>query len=303
MVRRSIRGRMGTGTDVRSRAVERVKRAVGWYGDRNGSTLAAAVTYFAFLSFFPLLALAFASIGLAARIVPEAESVLGPAVNSVLPGMVGDGRGQLSLDEMRELAGAVGGIGLVAVLYTGLGWISQMRVALTSMFDVPEREPDAFSGKVRLFLLGKGRDLLALAVLGTVLLFSVGVSTALVGGFDGWLAAFGSAVVGILANSLLFAALFRLLADPDLPRKALIRGALLGAAGFEALKQLSRFLLASTTNQPAFQAFGIALILLVWIYYFSRLVLLAAAWSATEENAARGCGETAPRNMADVQHP
>ena len=45
------------------------------------------------------------------------------------------------------------------------------------------------------------------------------------------------------------------------------------------LKQVSQLLLQSTANSPAFQAFGIALILVVWINYFSRVVMYAASWA------------------------
>jgi membrane protein len=72
-----------------------------------------------------------------------------------------------------------------------------------------------------------------------------------------------------------------LLAHPPLPRRALWRGALIAAVGFEILKQASTLLLASTKGQPSFQAFGIALILLVWINYFSQVTLYAAAWAQT----------------------
>ena len=64
-------------------------------------------------------------------------------------------------------------------------------------------------------------------------------------------------------------------------------GALLGAVGFEILKQLSGLLLGSPRASPAFQAFGIALILLVWINYSSRVILYAAAWAWTHPLAAQ----------------
>jgi membrane protein len=80
---------------------------------------------------------------------------------------------------------------------------------------------------------------------------------------------------------VLFFALFRLLGRPHVPQLPLWQGALLGAVAFELLKQLSGVLLASTKEQPAFQAFGIALILLVWINYFSRVVLYSAAFAFT----------------------
>ena len=56
----------------------------------------------------------------------------------------------------------------------------------------------------------------------------------------------------------------------------------------------SSFLLAATQRSPAFQAFGIALILLVWINYFSRIVMYAAAWAHASRpaRAARDAEET-----------
>ena len=76
--------------------------------------------------------------------------------------------------------------------------------------------------------------------------------------------------------------MFRLLlVDTHAPRRALLGGALLGAVGFEILKLVANTLLAHTRGQPAFQAFGVALILLIWINYFSRLVMYAAAWAYT----------------------
>ena len=69
--------------------------------------------------------------------------------------------------------------------------------------------------------------------------------------------------IGLLANMVLFFMFFKLLADPPLPARSMWSGALLGAVLFEVLKQASRYLLQATSNSPAFQAFGIALILVV----------------------------------------
>ena len=92
-------------------------------------------------------------------------------------------------------------------------------------------------------------------------------------------------LIGLLASTVLFLALFRLLANPHTPKRSLLHGALLGAVGFEILKQVSGLLLSTTKGQPAFQAFGIALILVVWINYFSRVVMYAAAWAHTSPAA------------------
>ena len=140
---------------------------------------------------------------------------------------------------------------------------------------------------------GKLRDLVTLAIIGVVLLVAVAF-TGIVSGFSkdllgwaglsaelGWLVQILAIALGLLANAVLFFAMFRLLAAPDLPKRALWSGALLGAVGFEILKQVSGLLIRSTQGQPAFQIFGLALILLVWINYFSRDVLYAAAWAWT----------------------
>jgi membrane protein len=72
--------------------------------------------------------------------------------------------------------------------------------------------------------------------------------------------------------------------------------------GFELLKQLSTLLIRSTQGQPAFQVFGLALILLVWINYFSRIVLYAAAW-AWSAPAARALRDASTPAADEVEGP
>jgi membrane protein len=270
--------------------VDHAVRTQEHYGNVKAGQQAGAVTYFGFLSFFPILALAFAAVGLIAGTWPEARDATVDAITEVFPGMIGEGNGQVSLDTIEGAAGAAVGIGLLGMLYAGLGWLSSMRDALLIVFELPSFERPGF-------VLGKLRDLVTLAAVGIVLLLSVGVS-GLVGRLsEEILDALGlglalrplmwvlAVVIGLLASTVLFLALFRLLADPHTPKPSLLRGALLGAVGFEILKQLSGLLLAATKEQPAFQAFGIALILVVWINYFSRVVMYAAAWAHTSPAA------------------
>lgn len=51
-------------------------RMVEHFGSVKGNLQAGAVTYFAFLSFFPILALAFFVIGYVAKVYPEAQGNL-----------------------------------------------------------------------------------------------------------------------------------------------------------------------------------------------------------------------------------
>jgi membrane protein len=279
-------------SEIRERrpAVDHVVRMQEHYGAVKAGQQAGAVTYFGFLSVFPILALAFFVVGYVARVYPGAQDNLVTAIDQVLPHIIGNGPGQLSLADVQDSAGRVGVIGLVGVVYSGLGWLSAMRGALVIVFEEPAKDQPNF-------VVGRLRDLLTLVVIGFVLIVAVAVS-GLVSGYSrdvldwvglgselSWLLWLLSLAFGLAANSVLFFALFKLLADPPTPNRSLWSGALLGAVGFEALKQVSGLLLRSTQGQPAFQAFGIALILLVWINYFSRVVMYAAAWAHTSPEA------------------
>ncbi len=280
--------------EVRARSpfVDHVLRMQEHYGGVKGGQQAAGVTYFGFLSVFPILALAFFAVGYVARIFPDAEDSLVKAIDGVLPGIVGDGENQIALADVQSAAGAVGLIGLAGVLYAGLGWLSSLQTALIVVFEMPDRLRPSF-------VIGKLRDLLSLIVLGAVLLVSVGASGVLtrmsrqvldwlhLGGGLGWVVTLIALGFGLATSALLFFLMFRILARPPTPARALWSGAWLGAVGFELLKQLSSLLLSSTRGQPAFQAFGIALILLVWINYFSQVILYAAAWAHTSPLAER----------------
>ncbi|MCU1537068.1 MAG: yhjD [Humibacillus sp.] len=271
-------------------ALDHVLRMNAHYGEAHGGQQAGAVTYFAFLSFFPVLALAFFAVGIIAGVYPEARLDVTKAIDSVFTGLVGPGDGQISLDEVQSFSGLAGLVGLLGVLYAGLGWVSALREALTEVFETPRREQPSF-------VKGKLRDLVALVVIGLVLVVAVAVA-GFVSGFStsvldlvglgselSWLVKVVVALLGLGANAVLFFTLFRMLAEPQAPPRSLWSGALLGAVGFEVLKQLSGLLLGTTRGQPAFQAFDIALVLLVWINYFSRLVLYAASWAHTSRAA------------------
>lgn len=278
--------------DVRRRrpAVDHVLLMQEHYGAVKAAQQAGAVTYFAFLSFFPILALAVFVVGQLSQVLDTAEVDLQGTINSVVPGIIGSGPDQVSLDDIATFSGWAAVIGVAGVLYSGLGWISALRDALLVTFEVPERELPGF-------VAGKLRDLIALVVLGAVLLVAVAV-TGVVAGFSddvlgwlgmgaelGWLVRILSVVLGLGANAVLFYLMFRMLAAPHVPRRSLWQGALLGGVAFELLKQISSLLLEGTKSQPAFQAFGIALVLVVWMNYTSRVILYAASWAYTTAEA------------------
>jgi membrane protein len=269
-------------------ALDHWLRAFDYYDGRNGNAHAAAVAFFGFLSFFPLLALAFFVIGYLSKVAPEARGELVDAIDSIFPGLIGSGRNQISLTTFEVYAGTSVSLGLAGLLYTGLAWVSAMRRALGEMLGVNAED--------RLGLLpGKTRDLGMLVVLGIVLVLSVSLSGTMTWFSEGILRGVGvdqhllaevllwvvTHTAAVLATTLLLMTMFALVPRPPIPRRAMWQGALIGALGFEVLKSVAGLLISMTTQRPAFQAFGVALIVVVWINYFSRLVMLSAAWAWT----------------------
>lgn len=269
-------------------SVDHAIRTVLHYGDVRGNDQAGAVTFFGFLSFFPIMALAFFVVGYLSAVYPELRLEVVTTVEKALPGVIGTGEGKIPLETFEENAGRAAGIGAAGLLYSGLGWISGMRRALAAMFKLPETEHPNF-------LVGKLRDLRTLVLLGVIMLVSLSLSAG-VSWFSelilGWMELDGSWLAAVVlwvvthalaigATTLLFLAMFRFLAQPHIASRALWQGAFAGAVGFEVLKAVAAWLIALSTGGAAAQTFGVALILLVWINYFSRLVMVSAAWAYT----------------------
>jgi len=254
-----------------------------------------------------LLSLGFAAVGYLARGYPDAEADLLTALQEVLPGLVGpeSSDAPIKVSTFTDAAGAATVFGLLGLLYAGLGWLSGLREALQAVFAVPV-------GDKRNLVMGKLFDLLTLLVLGAVLLLSVGLSGAVTGSLDWTLERLGltdvpgigalawvvAVLLGMAASTALFLAMFKLLPNPDLPRMALLKGALFGAVAFELLKMLANTLISVVTRNPAFALLGISLVLLVYINYFSRIALLAAAWAAM---SSEGKPVVARREVEEVE--
>jgi membrane protein len=293
----------------RSRLVDHVVNMLKHYGNVQAGMLAGAVTYYAFLSFFPLLAVAFAVVGYVARDYPSAEDNLVTAIQQIFPGIVTvhGGHNTLSMNQIKDAKAAAGIIGFAGVLYSGLGWMSGLRQALQGAFQVPP-------SKKYNFIVGKAIDLLVMAILGLVLIISVGTSgvvKALTGHLIDWLGLSGSSIgsplvwaigiaLGLAASTVLFFVMYRLLGAPDLSTKPLWQGALLGAIGFELLKLLVVNVLGAVGGSP-FAPLAIAITLVVWINYFSRLVMYGAAWAMTSQHSAEALALRAARQLTADQ--
>ncbi|WP_116246011.1 YihY/virulence factor BrkB family protein [Nocardiopsis sp. FIRDI 009] len=265
--------------------VDHLVRAYERYADRNGSLLAGAVTYFTFLSFFPLIALAFAAFGfVVAAGGPELGTYFERALDEMLPGL----SEQLPMEQVARARVGAGLIGVLGLLYAGLNAVSEMRQALHAVWLRSVKDGPNY-------LVRKAGDLLVMVGLGAALLLTVAftsVAQAATTWLLSWVGLDGSVLanltlralavaIAVGANSLIFVLAFALLSGSGRPTRAMWRGALIGAVGFEVLKAAAALLLAGTLSNPVYASFAVLVGLLVWINLVMRLVMFSAAWTAT----------------------
>ncbi|MFA1543232.1 YihY/virulence factor BrkB family protein [Actinomadura monticuli] len=302
-----IESLFGTGKGLLRGARERWRwfdhqvRAFERYQDRRGDRLAAALTCYAFLSFFPLLALAYSLLGYLVGVSAQARDYFVRAISSQLPGLAG----QLQVEQIAQSKTAVGVLGLLALLVTGLGWVQVLRESLRSIWG---NEPGGGGN----FFLKKVWDAGVLAFLGVILICGMGVTTVTTSATNTVLSWLGlqdvagagtvlrllSVACAILFDTVVFLVLFSRLSGTRAPWRRIIRGALFGAVGFEVLKQVAAILLGRTTANPVYGTFAVLVGLMVWINIASRFALFSAAWTATRRVVLTADADN-PENCAD----
>lgn len=268
--------------------LDHLVRAGARYTENHGDHYAAAITYFSVLALVPLLMVAFAVAGFVLRGQPELLQSLRDGIKTSAPAGIGDLLGGI-VDTAITRAGAIGAVGLIGALYSGIGWMSNLREALSEQWGQRDEAPP--------MLKRLGFDLLALVGLGLALVASLSISAVggslgkyllgLVGlGDVGWarfLLTVATILIGLAANWLVFLwVIARLPREPVTIRSAM-KAALFGAIGFELLKQVMVYYLGSVTSSPAGAAFGGILGLLVFIFFASRFLLFVTAWAASAD--------------------
>ncbi len=263
--------------------VDHAARGYSRYSADGGDRLAAAVTYFGFLSFFPIVALAFSIAGFVVDAYPSAQADLIKQINSFLPGLAD----KLDVASIGRAKVGTGLAGLAGLLLAGLGWVDALRDAIRTMWHHNIEAGNVVVKKLRdiAVLIGIGLTLVvSIAVTGvasaatTWLLDQLGISASL--GARVFVRVLGIALA-VLADMGLFLFLFTRLPRLSTPWRRVLKGTLLGAVGFEILKVVGSLLVARTTKNPVYGAFAVIVGLLIWINLVSRFTLFVAAWTVT----------------------
>ncbi len=267
---------------------DHLARMIDRYVNNHGYHFAASITYFSVLSLVPLVMVLLAAAGFVLGGNPLLLGQLHNGIHAVLPGALWPLMNTL-VDNVIDHSVKLGILGLVVGLYSGWNWMNALRDALTGMWDKSKPEQPLLRTIVR--------DLIALGSLGLAIAVSFGLTEAgtALGGLllrlVGW-SGFGwanvglqvaSVVLALIADWLVFCWVLTKLPREPVPMRFAVRGAAGAAIAFEILKRVANLYLNALGRSPTGVTFGSLVGLLVFVYFVSRVLILAAAWTATAQ--------------------
>jgi membrane protein len=276
--------------------------AASW-SNHKASRLGAALAYYSIFSLGPLIVIAVAIAGLTFG----QEAVRGE-VSAQLRDLLGSAGAQavnaMLVGASKPMEGALATVlGLGALLFAAVGVVVQLKDALNTVWEV---EPPQASG-VWQFVRAYMASLAAVLSLGFLLLVSLLLTTALaVGGkyFAAYVPEMAMHALGSILSfgmiTLLFAMMFKWLPDTDVAWRDVWLGAAVTAALFEIGKLLIGLYIGKQGLESTYGAAASLVVLLIWVYYSSQLVLMGAEFTRIYAKR-RACGNGAAGDARPIE--
>jgi membrane protein len=243
------------------------------YGEDQGGQLSALMTYYGFISLFPLLLVFVTILGFALQGNRSLRHQIEEGTLGQFP-LLND---QLKLHSLSG-SGLALAVGLVLTLLGGLAITNVAQFAFNRIWSVPyKRRPDFFMSRVR------GLRLLAmlglLSILSSVAGGFVGASEQ--GAVGAWKLIAG-VLISLLVNCVLFASAFHLLTAAKIPWRNHAPGVAVATVLFTTLQYLGGLYLSHELkhNGSLYGSFAFVLGLLAWLYLAAHATMLAVEVNA-----------------------
>ena len=278
------------------RTVIATRRAALEFVDDRGHRSAAQISYFAILSFIPLILLLAATFGVVFDDAAVRERIIQTVFDNV-PLASGGDRPKLerAVGDALDQAGNLGIFTTLLLLAAASGVMGALRHSINEAWDIEERPPLLKRKALDLALVLGGTSILALSVSLTVTHKLAGIVDDEAGG--GWLVAAALDVAGDLlplvfvALALLF--LYRVLPMHRKPLREIWPGAIVATIGLAIVKQGLELYFEQLADFGAiYGSLGAAMALLVFVYAAANVVVFGAEFavewaraSDTESNA------------------
>ena len=253
---------------------QRIWNAALQFWDQDPLTLAASVAFYSALSFAPIVAITswFATLvapGSEDRVVDELGVLLGPQIRAVATLVV---KNSASESFGR---GAAGILSIVTLIVSATTAFAQLQYAINKIWSVEPEPVNAVMIWIRQRILSFGM----IAVIGFLLIVTL-VANALLAALLARSSSVGAVLneaIVLAVFSLAFAAMFRYVPATSPPLRATLIGGFATAVLFDTGKWMLAAFLASTVSADAYGASGSIVLLLLWVYYSSVVVLIGAA--------------------------
>jgi membrane protein len=236
------------------------------FSDDGAGGLAALISYYGFLSVFPLLLVFVTVLGYVLSGDPSLQHSIKTSVLGRFP-IIGPGL------QNSQLSGHVTAlvIGLVVSLWAGLGVTNAAQNAFDRVWAIPHKERADF-------LKRRVRGLLLVALLGLLFIVSSLASGLVTGGLGGPALKVAGIATSLLINLVLFGTAFRVLTARSVPTRCLWIGVVLGGVMWEILQIAGGIYVGHVIRRASntYGTFATVIGLLAWLHLGSQANILAA---------------------------
>lgn len=275
--------------DRMSRPIDLFKGTAKKFGAEDGSLIAAAVSFYALLSLLPLLLLAVAVFGYIIGSSDKAFNAVVGFFNTFMP------TSTFVVDTLRGLVaarGVIGWVGILALLWTGSQFFVTLQTAFDDIWEV---------GKKPGFIHSRIKAILIVIVSGVFLILSMASSSiisllqnphALGAPFLSNIVAGVLSVVafaiGLAFAIALFAVVYRYVPDRAVSWRSALVGATFSGVAWVIAKELYRLYLTHFADfGKLYGSLGSVIILILWIYYSSIIMVFGAELAYVHEHGDR----------------
>jgi membrane protein len=294
---------------VRAPAVLRIfPSALKAWWDDDATRLGASLAYYTLFAIAPILLVAMGIAGL----VFGAEAVRGQLVGQIdhLVGREGARAVQSLLAGASEHKAGVFAtvLGGMTFVLAATGAFLELQTALNTIWRVKPKPGVNFKA----LLLDRVRSFGLVVAIGFLLTVSLAVSAALAG-LSGWLGRRApgvpllwdavNLVLSLGVITVLFALLYRFVPDVRLRWGDVWTGAFVTAVLFTIGKQLIGLYLGQSSVASSYGAAGSVVVLLLWVYYASQIVLLGAEFTRAYASRRRSAPQPQPFAERDPDAP
>ncbi len=249
-----------------TKGVRFIAAVIKKFGDDQAGQLAALISYYGFVSLFPLLLVFVTVLGFVLEGNPKLQKEILDGTLGQFP-VLSD---SLKLHALKGSPAALA-IGVVGALLAGLGIMSATHNAMDRIWAVPIKERSNF-------LTSRLSGLAMFAVLGTLAVASTTAAGFVGAASHGTAAVLAGVVVAFAFNLILFGVAFKLLTSADPSWRELAPGVITATIFFQLLQHLGGYYVDHTLKRtaPLYGIFAVVLGLLAWLYLGAQMTIFAA---------------------------